>query len=151
MNDGSPQRRPFFVPMTRAELIIDLENLIGPGIEVDDGGLSTWLNDAYMYVVDEITKVNPDYFTTVATADTEADQQEYDLPDDFEKALMVNIEIDDTWRRCRPLATIGDVPIHARTDSAQGFDWGDPYYYLYGGVIGFMPIPDEDGDETIKL
>lgn len=135
--------------MTLAELIIDLKNMIGPGVEVDDSGLTTWVNDAYLQVVDAISEVNPDFFAKAATADTENGRQEYELPDDFERALMVNIQIDGTWQRALPLP-IGDAAIHA-DGTAQGYDWSDPRYYVLGGNIGFLPVPDETSNENIKL
>jgi hypothetical protein len=137
--------------MTKGAIITDLKNLIGPGIEVSDGGLLNWVNDAYMQMVDEIVKVNPDFFAKSATADTVNAQQEYELPADFDKALMVNVQIDGEWKRALPLPNINFVPIHARTDSAQGYSWADPKFYIINGNIGLMPIPDESGNENIKL
>lgn len=137
--------------MTRAQLVQDLKNLVGPAVEVGDSGLITWINDAYLHICDEIAKVNPDFFTKSATASTLSGQQEYDLPDDFERVLMVNIQIDGEWHRARPMSGIGDIPIASRTDSGQGYSWSEPYYYIYGGLIGFMPIPDETTSSNIKL
>jgi hypothetical protein len=137
--------------MTKAQIITDLKNLIGPGIEVDDGGLLTWVNDAYMQMVDEVVKVSPDFFAKSATADTVNAQQEYELPSDFDKALMVNIQIDGTWKRAMPLQNINKIPTVADTSSGQGFSWADPKFYIINGNIGFMPIPDEDGNENIKM
>jgi len=137
--------------MTLAQLITDLKNMIGPGVEVDDAGLGVWLNEAYMYVVDEISDVNPDYFAKSATADTVAGQQEYDLPTDFERALMVNLN-QGSWVRCVPMQQgIQDVPVLADGSNGQGFSLGVPRYYIIGDNIGFMPIPTESLDEAIKL
>lgn len=136
--------------MTKAELIQDLKNLIGPSVETGDPGLATWINDAYLSICDEIAAVNPEYFTKAVTASTLAGQQEYDLPDDFEKALMVNIQLDGVWQRALPLPAIKDTGVHARADSA-GFNAGTPYYYILGGQIGFEPIPAETTTGNIKL
>ncbi len=126
--------------------------MIGPGIEVSDGGLLVWVNDAYMQMVDEIVKVNPDYFAKSATANTVIDQQEYELPSDFDKALMVNIQIDSTWKRATPLQNINQIPTVADTSSGQGFSWSNPRFYIVDGNIGFMPIPDENGSSgNIKM
>ena len=137
--------------MTKAQLITDLRNLIGPGVEVDNSGLLTWLNDAYMQMVDEISKTNPDFFTKTDLDSTVNGTQEYDLPSDFDKMLMVNLQLDGTWRRVLPLANINAIPIHSRTDSGQGFTEGQPYYYIVGDKIGFMPIPSETTSDNIKL
>lgn len=137
--------------MTKGSIITDLKNLIGPGIEVDDGGLLTWVNDAYMQMVDEIVKVNPDFFSKSATTSSYNAQQEYELPSDFEKALMVNIQHDGEWKRALPLPNINFVPIHARTDSSQGYSWAAPVFYIHDEYMGFMPIPDETTAGAIKL
>lgn len=138
--------------MQRGTIITDLKNMIGPAIEVDDSGLARWVNDAYMQMIDEIIKVNPDFFTKAQTANTVANQQEYELPSDFEKALMVNIQIDNEWKRVLPMPNINFIPTHAKgTSSNQDFSWADPYYYIIGDNIGFMPIPDESGTNNIKL
>lgn len=136
--------------MTRSAIVTDLKKLIGPGCEVTDDGLAVWVNDSYMQVVDEISKQQPDFFTTTKIDSTVSGTQEYDLPADFEKMLMVNIEIDGVWKRCRPMPNINYIPIHSRTDSNQGFSFSDPYYYIIGDKIGFMPIPDETTSMNIK-
>jgi hypothetical protein len=138
--------------MNTGELIADLTNYLGPGVDVDATGLKRWLNDSYMYIVDEIVKVNPDYFTKASTADTHANQQEYDLPLDFERAMMVNITLNGTARRAKPLAhaSVGDMSYDA-TYSASTTSEGDPYYYILKDNIGFLPIPTTTGDENIKI
>ena len=125
--------------------------MIGPGVEVDNSGLLTWLNDAYLYMVDEISKNNPDFFTKTATDSTVSGTQEYDLPTDFDKMIMVNLKIDGTWYRALPLPTINNIPVHSRTDSSQGFSTTEPYYYIVGDKYGFMPIPSESTASAIKL
>lgn len=139
--------------MTRAELITDLKNMIGPGVEVQDTGLSTWINDAYMQLVDEIIKVNPDYFVKSSTTSTVADQQEYDLPSDWEKIIMVNMQIDGTWKRVLPMgdADIRHIPTHSNTTSSQGFSNADPQYYIIGDNLGIMPIPDTTLAGALKI
>jgi hypothetical protein len=137
--------------MTRAQIITDLKNMIGPAVEVDDTGLATWVNDAYFFMVDEITKANPDFFTKSATTSSVLGQQEYDLPSDFEKVLMVNIQLDGTWQRALPLPNINQIPVHSRTDSGQGFDNAHPFYYILKDNIGIMPIPDETTANNIKI
>lgn len=139
--------------MNRGALISDLKNMIGPGVEVQDTGLSTWLNDAYMQMIDEIIKVNPDYFVKSSTTATVNAQQEYDLPTDFEKIVMVNQQIDGNWKRVLPMgdADIRHVPRHSDTSSSQGFSTADPQYYLIGDNIGIMPIPSETTAGALKI
>lgn len=49
-------------------------------------------------------------------------------------------------------ADIRYVPVHAReTTSQQGFSEGSPQYYIYKDNMGFMPIPDADGTNNIKI
>lgn len=139
--------------MTRGQIITDLKAMIGPGCEVSDGLLATWVNDYYMQIVDEIVKVNPDYFTKSSTTSINANQQEYDLPDEFEKIVMVNIKINGIWKRALPMgnADIRHIPSHSDTTSTQGFTTADPRYYLVGDNVGFMPIPDTSVASGLKV
>lgn len=138
--------------MITSELVVDLKNYLGPGVDVDATGLKRWLSDSYMYMIDEITKVNPDYFAKLSTADTVALQQEYDLPTDFERAIMVNILVDGSWKKVTPLpdASVSQIgtSLSIQSDAAS---WADPHYYILKDNIGFMPIPSVSGDEAIKL
>lgn len=137
--------------MTKSELITDLKAIIGPGNTRDDSQLGTWVNGAYMYMVDEITKVNPDYFTKAVTTNVYANQQEYTLPTDFEKIIAVNIEVGGVWVRALPLNNLGDVQALANTTSTQGFSYVNPRYYIYNQILGFMPIPTDNVTSGIKI
>jgi hypothetical protein len=136
--------------MTTSALIADLKKMIGPAVGVDDSGLRTWLNESYLHVVDEIIKVNPDYFSKSATTSTVANQQEYELPSDVDKVLMVNIAYDGTnWLRAKPLDNINQISVHS--SGTAGFSQAEPYFYLLGDYIGFAPIPDAVGTNNIKM
>lgn len=146
----APRGRPFYI-VTKAQLITDLKKLIGPGIEVDDASLLVWLNGSYMRMVDAIQDADPDFFTKAATADTEASRQEYELPDDFDHPLMVTINYNGVVARARPMTAITDVAIHGGADTSEGRTVSEPSYYIVGNHIGFLPIPDANGSENIKL
>jgi len=137
--------------MTTADLIVDLKNLIGPGVETDDVGLLTWLNESYLYMCDEITKVLPDFFVKSVATPTAANQQEYELPADFDKVIMVNVAYNSAdWQRALPLQNIGFIPIYA--SSSQAYSQSDPRYYISGNYLGLAPVPDADGTiNNIKL
>jgi hypothetical protein len=143
--------------MTRGELIKDLKNLIGPAVEVDDAGLAVWINDAYTQVIDEIIKVNPDFYTKTATSSTVNGQQEYTLPSDFEKMAKLEIEISGVWTQVLPMGTNADIRFvpsiqKARAgDANYGYSTAEPYYYIYGNaILGLMPIPAETTANNIK-
>jgi len=127
--------------------------MIGPGVEVGDAGLATWINDAYMYMIDEITEVRPEYFTKSSTTAIIENQQEYDLPDDWDKILLVNALYDGVWKRPKPMqnADIHGISIHSDTSSSQGFSIAQPYYYLIGDNIGLMPIPSTTTADGLKI
>lgn len=126
--------------MTLANLIIDLKNFLGPGYDVDDSGLTTWLNDAYGYMIDEIIKANPEYFVKSEDSGTVAGRQEYNLPSDYERMLMVNLSLSGAWRRATPFQSITNVSIMKDTQRAF-INTNDPKYYLYGSKFGILPIP----------
>jgi len=114
-------------------------------VETDDSGLLIWVNESYLYICDEIVKVLPDFFTKVVTTPTIASQQEYGLPGDFDKALMVNISYNSAdWYRVKPLLNINFVPVHA-SNTSTAFSESAPYFYLSGNYMGFEPIPTLNG------
>lgn len=136
--------------MTRAQIIAELDGMIGPGNPLDGSVKIMFVNDAYMYMVDCLLAANPDYFTKASTTIPLAGQQQYDLPADFEKAIMVNIKQNGVWQRCKPLPNITDVAVISNTDGSNGFSAGAPVYYIVGSQIGFEPIPTDSAGE-IKL
>ncbi len=139
--------------MTLTQILADVKNMIGPSSEVSDAGLTTWIQDKYMYMCDEITKANPDYFTTFATASTIADETEYDLGDlsNFEKIFMVNISYEGTWVRANPLPNANSVLALNDSSSSHGYNFGSPGYYTIGSYIGILPTPTATGSNNIKV
>lgn len=135
--------------MTLANLVVDLKNMIGPagkGTEVGDPGIKTWINDAYLMQVSEISNVIPDYFTKKATTSSVSGQQEYALPSDFEKMVLCRVSYDGTnYVRTLPLNNIGQATDLTNTDS-QYFHQDQPYYYIYGSNFGILP----DFDTTLS-
>ena len=138
--------------MTLTQLTTDLTTLIGPGLDISNDNLATWINEGYASMCDALAVANPDYFTKSATADLATGIQEYDLPSDFERVLMVNVAYDGTnWVRCRPLENVGSIPAIMQTANGQGANTADPFYYILGGNIGLLPIPTASGNENLKL
>lgn len=139
--------------MTRFQILQDLKAMIGPGSQATDSQLIVWVNDAYSQVIDAILQVNPDFFAKSSTTSSFSGQQEYVLPSDFMKMVMVNIQIDGVWHRVIPFGE-GDVRFINKaadeTDS-QGYTWEKPRYYINGSNLGFMPIPDETTSNNIKM
>ncbi|MCK5296450.1 MAG: hypothetical protein KAJ75_06145 [Alphaproteobacteria bacterium] len=113
------------------------------------------MNEAYSHSIDEIIKVNPDFFSKASTTSSVNGQQEYTLPSDFEKVLMVNWQIAGDWRRVIPMgnADIRFIPVKERSNIAsQGYTEADPRYYVYGNaVLGLMPVPTETASSNIKV
>ncbi len=139
--------------MQKAQLLADFKNLIGPagkGSEVGDVGLTYWLNEAYMVVVSKIIEVMPDYFNKKVTASSIAGQDEYELPSDFEKMVMCSISYDgSTYVRALPLNNIGQAT--DLTGNTGNFDQGQPFYYLSGQQIGFLPGFSTTLSNNIKI
>lgn len=131
--------------MTKAQITTDLLNLIGPGSERSGSELLPWINDAYLYLCDQISQVNPDFFTTSATTTLVTSQIEYPLPSDYERIVMVEAKRSGVWKRVLLLPEINKVPITEDT-SSQGFTDSLPVAYLYGGKIGLRPETFVTGD-----
>lgn len=134
--------------MTRGQILNDIKAMIAPGGEATDAELIIWINDYYQYMVDEIQKVTPEYFAKPATADLVGGQQEYELPDDFSKILLVNQNVGGTWRRVLPLSNINALNVPTTTTSISA---DAPRYYIVGDYIGLSPIPQESVDEGLKM
>lgn len=139
--------------MTKAQLLIDFKNMVGPagrGSEVDNTGLLYWLNDAYMKAVAELTEVNPDYFTKKVTTSLISGQVEYELPSDFEKMLLVSLTYDTTYVRALPLNNIGQASDIYDTNSVD-FTQSQPFYYISGGHFGILPAAETTGDNNLSI
>jgi len=138
--------------MQRGNIITDLKALIGAGNDTSDSELIAWINDAYMQMVDELIKVQPDFFSKSATTDTVSGQREYDLPSDWTKILTVNIYQDGSWTKVTPMGNADMRFVPELADSAdQGFSTGSPRYYIYGQKIGILPTPDTTTSDAIKI
>lgn len=140
--------------MTKAQLILDLKNMIGPagkGSEVDNTGLLYWINEAYLLAVGKITEIYPDYFTKNVSTSSVANQTEYTLPSDFEKALMVSVSYDGvTFKEATALNNINQASPLSNTNST-GFDQANPFYYIAGNEIGILPAPSSTLSNVIKI
>lgn len=141
--------------MTKAALIKDLKNMIGPagkGSEVDDTGLTYWINEAYMLVVGKLIDKNPDHFTKQVSTSSIAGQGEYALPDDFEKMILASVSYDGTsYVRAQALNNIGQATTVANNNLAGDFSQASPFYYLTGNEIGFLPVFDTTLSNNIKI
>lgn len=139
---------------TKANLITDLKNMIGPagkGSEVQDSGLTVWLNDAKDRVADAIIETIPDYFNKKVTASSIASQGEYELPSNYEKITMVSVSYDGTtYVRALPLNNIGQA-LDVNQSASVNFTVDSPFYYISGDLIGFQPVFSDTLTDNIKL
>jgi hypothetical protein len=138
--------------MQRGNIITDLKALIGQGNDVGNSDLIAWINDAYMQAIDEVIKVQPDFFNKSAMTDTVNGQREYNLPSDWTKITTVNILQNGQWTKVTPMGDADKrfVPVLADTDN-QGFSSSDPKYYIYGQKIGIIPTPVGTTANAIKI
>lgn len=138
----------------KANLIIDFKNMIGPagkGSEVDNIGITSWLNEAKDRVVSAIQDVLPDYFNKKVTTSSIAGQNEYALPSDCEKITMVSVSYDGTtYVRALPLNNIGQA-VDVQQNASIIFTVDSPFYYISGNLIGFQPSFSSTLDNNIKL
>lgn len=140
--------------MTKASLIIDVKNMIGPagkGSEVSDTGLTVWFNDAYMLAVASIIETVPDYYTKQVTTDIVSGQSLYDLPDDFETMLLCSVSFDGTnFSRALPLNNLSQNSELVSTQSVE-YIQSKPFYYISGLQIGIAPTPDATVVDSLKI
>lgn len=135
--------------MTAAEIVSDLKKLIGPSCEVTDAGLLVWVNDAYLYICDEISKISPEYFATTESFNLAGGTGEYTLPTNFDKAISVSVTYDGTnWKKATPLPAINYL---STPNNLTGFSTENPRYYLFGDVIGLVPAPVTSVNDGMKL
>lgn len=134
--------------MTRGEIIQDLKNLIGPGVQVDDSGLNVWVNDSYGQMVDRIIEVVPDYYYKKYQFATMSGTAEYDMPADFEAVSSVNWNVGGTETKVFPMADANFRMVSTiESDNSQGWTTARPGYYLLGrSTLGLRPIPQNTGD-----
>lgn len=120
-----------------------------------DSDLNRIINGQYQRVVTAVMETFENYYITEATTDTDANVQEYQLPDDFFKMRRVEINYDINNH---PTGFVRALPIDldvirgsiSNTNLGAG-SFSSPVYYIQGNVIGFIPIPDKVGDEAIKI
>lgn len=135
----------------------DVRHYLDESTQADwkDTDLNRIINKYYHKVVTAVMTTFENYYMTEATADTVADQQEYALPSDFFKLRRVEINYDidtnnSSWSRGLPM----DMDEVRHNLSNENFGVGtltSPRYYVQGNVFGFLPIPDKNGNEAIKI
>ena len=113
------------------------------------------INHYYMSLYTAVCEVFESYYSTTENDDTEENVQEYSLPSDFWKIQRVEINYDvdnanSTAKRALPIS-IDDVKRDLGNTNIGVAVHRAPAYYLRGDYIGFLPIPDEDGTDAIKL
>lgn len=126
--------------MTLADILVDLNALIGPGNYATPAQLTGWINEAYLYICDQLVQENPNYFTTSSIADLVAGQMEYGLPGNCERIVMLNVNFSGTFRRVLPLEEINQVPVLASANNPVIYDETSARYYTVGNNIGILPI-----------
>lgn len=146
-----------FMAKTRSTLRTDTRSYLDESTEADwkDTDLNRSINKYYQKVVTAVMETFEDYYLTEATADTVADQQEYSLPTDFFKIRRVEINYDiDNSNSAFSRALRFDIDAARGRLAETNLGIGvvrNPSYYIQGDLIGFLPIPSNNGDEAIKI
>lgn len=113
------------------------------------------INVGYMKVYSAVCTVYEDYYSTTATANLVANQQEYALPSNFYKIrrLQVNYNPDAdpvVFKRALP------VPLDSILQSLDGSVAGimttrNSAYYLRGQILGLLPVPTASATGGLAL
>jgi hypothetical protein len=142
---------------TLSTLRADTRHYLDESAQADwlDSDLTRIINKNYHRVVTAVIEVFENYYITEATTDMVASQQEYALPSDFLKIRRVeaNYDIDSansSFSRCLPI-DIDSIRYNLANNNAGVTILRNPAYYVQGNLIGFIPIPTNNGDEAIKL
>lgn len=114
------------------------------------------INVYYHKVYSAVVNVFEDYAPlSTANATTVADQQEYSLPSDFLKLRRVEINYDVSNANSAPLRAF-PMPMDQVRRDLGNTNLGvnilrNPFYFLRGSVIGFIPVPTRAGTNAIKF
>lgn len=113
------------------------------------------INYTYHEVYTNVITVYEDYYSTSATTDSVADQQEYLLPSDIYKIRRVEINYDPdvTGSTAKKAVRASIDQVHRYLDNANagGPIIVNPVYYLLGSKLGLIPRPTKSGDENIEI
>lgn len=120
-----------------------------------DTELDRDINLGYMKIYTAVVGVYEDYYSEKYTCDTVADQQEYDLPDDFYKIRRVQINYNTSDSNSVSSyaipATMDEVMGDLNSTTLSPTVFRNPAYFIRGNKIGFIPVPDESGTDAITL
>jgi len=142
---------------TRAQLNAAVRMYLDEAVAADwsDNDVNREINNGYQEVVTAVVETYEDYYLTEATTDTVADQQEYALPSDFWKLRRVEINYDPDNSSSNPQRALPVQLDQVRRD--LGYENAgitilrNPAYYVQGNLIGFIPVPQKDGTDAIKI
>ena len=116
-----------------------------------DAELYTYISDAEQEVFNLIMEEDEGYFqTTNATIDYVNGTQEYDLPTDCVKVVLVertDVEPDKTLHPIRMQDKLQYEPANQTSATDEDYE----YYYISGTKIGIVPIPDENATNNLKI
>jgi len=117
--------------------------------------INTYINRRYMDICNAIIEIHNEYFGATSTESTIKDQQEYNLPtdsdsrDEMRGLKRVEIAYDGTnYHQARYIDLIEKVDTESTTTAYSQFQ---PYFYMWGNKIGFLPIPDSTQTNNIKF
>lgn len=143
--------------MTKAQIISDIRSKLNESTADfwSDAELLRWVNQRYHLLEEAVDRVFENYFLTESVTDTVEDEQEYQLPTDFKRMrrVEVNYDIDNSdsvYQRAYPVELDQIRQRLENTNLGVGIQ-RHPIYYLRGDNIGFLPIPDEDGTNAIRI
>ncbi len=107
---------------------------------VSDATILRWLNQAaFRYVSMLIRAYGEDYFSSKDTFDTVAQQDAYDLPDDYYQTQFLRTEIaGTTWKIRRGSRESIDQSRRGQPGWSIGYG---PVYRIIGNQLVFAPVP----------
>ena len=143
---------------TLLNLRTQTRSLLGEPTATDwtNAELNLLINTYYHKVHSAVVNVFEDYAPlSTSNMTTVANQQEYSLPSDLLKLRRVEINYDVSNANSAPLRAF-PMPMDSVRRDLGNTNLGvtilrNPFYFLRGSVVGFVPVPTRAGTDAIKV
>lgn len=115
-----------------------------------DAEINTEINSKYMSMYTSVVNTYEDYYRTRVSTSVVADQQEYEVPDNFFKMKRLEITYISGEVRAKALRQDFDQITRSTADESIG-STSSPIYELSGNFLKFLPVPQNNVTDGILM